>query len=185
GDVARAILGLPGEAFTQGVPLHLIAEALDGSALARLPGTLAELHDAAAEAASQRAQQQTEGGRRLAFALAGVDDQQALFDGLAGHFRVLNGLAIGHLGLVPLRLVICRCHAGRMVGKALVIKPPGPYHNRDGAPHGDQKGTRCKSAAAPATVVGELTATCHWKYRKGTPGRRPAARTREPGNLPS
>ena len=59
-----------------------------------------------------------------------------------GCFRILCGLAVGHFGLVPRVFVICRCHAGTMVGKALVIKPPGPYQADDGAPHGDQKGTR-------------------------------------------
>jgi hypothetical protein len=54
-----------------------------------------------------------------------------------------------------------------MVGKALVIKASGPYQAGDGAPHGDQKGTRFDAAAAPATVVGELMAISHWKYRKG------------------
>jgi len=69
-------------------------------ALAALPGALAELHDAAAKAAADGAQQQAPGRRRLALALAGMDDQQALLDGLFGDLGVLDGLAIGHFGLV-------------------------------------------------------------------------------------
>ena len=59
-------------------------------ALAGLPGALAELHDAAAKAAAERAQQQAQGRRRFALALAGMDDQQALPDGLRGDLGVLR-----------------------------------------------------------------------------------------------
>src|SRR5205814_77966 len=78
GDVARAVLRLPGEALTQRVPADLIAEALDRRALARFPGAFAELYDARAQAAPQCAQQKTERRRRFALALAGVNDQQPL-----------------------------------------------------------------------------------------------------------
>ena len=115
GDVARAILRLPGEAFAQRVPFDLIAEALQRGALAGLPGALAELHDAAAQAAAQRAHQQAPGGRRLALALAGVDDQQAFLDGLGGDLGILRGLAVGHFRLVAGGF-IGFCRHGRTMG---------------------------------------------------------------------
>jgi hypothetical protein len=41
-----------------------------------------------------------------------MDDQQPLFDCLAGDFRVLNRFALGHLGAMALgfRLIAC-CHS--------------------------------------------------------------------------
>ncbi len=80
GDVARAVLRLPGEALAHRVPRHLIAELRQRVALADLPRALDELHDADALAAPEHAQREAEGGRRLALAGAGVDDQQALLD---------------------------------------------------------------------------------------------------------
>ena len=101
GDVARAILRLPGEALAHGAPLDLVAEALDRRALAGRPRALDELHHADAKAAAERAKGQTEGRRRLALAGAGMDDQQPLLrDRLRGDLGVLRRLALGHLRLV-------------------------------------------------------------------------------------
>src|SRR5262249_37570738 len=125
----------PGEAFTQRVPFDLFAEALDRRALARLPGALAELHYAAAEAAAQRPQHQPERRRRFALALAGMDDQQALFDRLGRHLGILRGRAVGHLGPVT-GLVDCLGHAATLSSAR-------------------RKGNAVQAAAAPATVVGE------------------------------
>src|SRR4029077_9302750 len=47
------------------------------------------------EAMAHGAQGQAEGRRRLAFALAGMDDQQALLDCLGCHHAVARGLALG------------------------------------------------------------------------------------------
>jgi len=99
-------------------------------------------------AAAERAQHQPEGRRRLALALAGMDDQQAFFDCLAGDLLVLRSLAVGHFGLVPGFFVVCCCHVGTMLGKALVIKARAPYQTVDGSPQGDQKGTRCAHVGA-------------------------------------
>ena len=99
GDVARAILRLPGEPLAQRVPYDLIAEAIHGDALAGVPGALAELHDADAEAASERAQQQTECRGRLALPLAGVNDEQALLDGLAATSASWAALRLAILAL--------------------------------------------------------------------------------------
>src|SRR5690606_1965576 len=81
-DVAGAVLGFPGESLAHGVDRHLVREPLQDLALAGLPPALDELHDADAEAVADAAHHHAEGGRRLALALAGMDDQQALLDGL-------------------------------------------------------------------------------------------------------
>ena len=100
-DVAGAVLRLPGEALTHRAPLDLGPEALDRRAFACRPCALDELHHANAMAASERAQRESEGRGRLAFARAGVDDEQAFFENrLGGDFRVLRGLALGHFGFV-------------------------------------------------------------------------------------
>src|SRR3546814_291549 len=78
GDVARAVLGIPGEALAHRLDGHLIAEALQRGALAGLPLALPELHDADPHAVAQRAEHQAEGSRRLALALAGLDDEEPL-----------------------------------------------------------------------------------------------------------
>jgi hypothetical protein len=66
-------------------------------ALAGVPAALDELDHAGAEAMADRAQHHAEGGGRLALALAGVDDQQALLDGLAGQHPVAHRLLLRHL----------------------------------------------------------------------------------------
>src|ERR1700730_8806372 len=54
---------------------------------------------------SERTQGEAEGGRRLAFAGAGVDHQQAFYDVFGRNFGVLDRLAFGHLGAVTRGLV--------------------------------------------------------------------------------
>src|SRR5258708_4188012 len=85
-DVALDVLRLPGEAFAHRVPRNAVAERREGVALAGMPGALDELHDADPVAAPEHAQRQPEGGGGFALAGAGMDDEQALLDGLAGHF---------------------------------------------------------------------------------------------------
>ena len=51
---------------------------------------------------AERPQDQPEGGRRLALAGPGVDDQEALLDRLGGDLGVLHRLALLHLRLVAL-----------------------------------------------------------------------------------
>ena len=46
------------------------------------------------------AEDHAEGGGGLALALAGVDDEQAALDGLAGHDLVAGGFLLGHLVVV-------------------------------------------------------------------------------------
>ena len=89
-DVAAEILRLPGEALAHGVPGDLIAELGQRVALGRMPGALDELHHADPLAAAEHAQRKPERRRGLALAGAGMDDQQALLDGLARHLLVLR-----------------------------------------------------------------------------------------------
>ena len=101
-DVARAILRLPGEAFAHRVPDDLIAELRQRIALGGVPGALDELHHADPLAAPEHAQRQPESRGGFALAGAGMDDEQALLDGLAGDLGILHGLALGHLGAMAL-----------------------------------------------------------------------------------
>ena len=92
------------------MPGDEIGEARDGGALAGIPRALDELHDAAAPAMAERAQQEPEGRRRLALARARVNDEQAfLGDGLGRDLGVLRGLALLHLvAMAPDRRLIQR-----------------------------------------------------------------------------
>ena len=63
-----------------------------------MPRAFDELHHADAMAAAEHAQCKPERRGRFALAGAGVDDEQSLFDRLAGNLGVLHGLAFGHLG---------------------------------------------------------------------------------------
>ncbi len=96
-DVAGAVLGLPGEAHAHGVDGHQLGEALEQAALAGLPAALDELHDADPEAMAEAAHDHAEGGRRLALALAGVDDEQAFLDRLGRHDLGARGPPLGRL----------------------------------------------------------------------------------------
>ena len=102
GDIARAILRLPGEALAHRVPDELIAESRQRVAFGRMPGALDELHHADALTAAEHAQRQSERRRRFALAGAGMDDEQSFLDRLVRDFGVLHGLALGHLGAMPL-----------------------------------------------------------------------------------
>src|SRR3546814_11342593 len=55
---------------------------------------LDERHDADAEAVADVSRHQTEGGGRLALALAGMDHEQALLDGLGRQHAVAHFLAL-------------------------------------------------------------------------------------------
>ena len=64
----------------------------------RCPTTaLDELHDADGHAMADVAEHHAERGGDLALAVAGVDDQQALFDGLGRHDLVARRLVLAHL----------------------------------------------------------------------------------------
>src|SRR5690606_25684000 len=104
--VAGEILRLPGEPLTHRVPRHAIAEDGEGVALAGLPAALDELHDADAASVAEHPERQAEGGRRLALARAGVDDQQALLDRLLRNLGILHLLALRHLGAVALGVAV-------------------------------------------------------------------------------
>ena len=54
----------------------------------------------------EHAERQAESRGRFALAGAGMDDEQALLDLLAGHLLVLNGLALGHLGAMALGVLV-------------------------------------------------------------------------------
>ncbi len=77
--------------------MHEIGEFLQHDALAGVPGTLDELHDADLHAMADRAHDHAEGGGGLALALAGMDDEKALLDGLPGDDLVARGLLLAHL----------------------------------------------------------------------------------------
>src|SRR5438270_4798911 len=112
GDVAGAVLRLPGKAFAHGVELAEVTEmAGEHAALAGVPGALDELHDRAGEAMGDVADDHAEGRGRLALAGAGVDDDEALLGALGRHdlvagdlllrlFRgVTGGSFVGRLGI--------------------------------------------------------------------------------------
>ncbi len=110
-DIARAILRLPGKPLAHRVPSELIAEFFQRVALGRVPGALDELHHTDAIAAPKHAQRQSKSRGRFSLAGAGVHDEQAFLDGLARDFGVLHGLAVGHLGAMPLAAFVFLCFA--------------------------------------------------------------------------
>src|SRR5215471_2570926 len=70
-----------------------------------MPSSFYELNDADPMAAAQHPQRQTECGRGLPFASAGVDDEEPLLDRrLAGDLAILHRLALRHLGAMALGL---------------------------------------------------------------------------------
>src|SRR6516165_12545730 len=88
------------------MPRHLIAKFCQRIALGAAPRALDELHYADALASSEHAQREAEGCRRFALAGAGVDDEEALLELLAGDFLVLHRLALRHLGAMALGLLL-------------------------------------------------------------------------------
>ncbi len=101
-DVALAILGLPGETLAHHLDVHQLGKARQEKPLAGLAPAFHELHDAQPQAVAQAPHRQAPGGRALALAGAGVDDQQALLLGLRGVDPILDGLDPGHLLAVRL-----------------------------------------------------------------------------------
>src|SRR5262249_40248335 len=97
-DITLEVLGLPREPLAHGVPFDLLAERRERVALGRMPGTLDELHHAAAVTAAAHAQREPERRRRFSLAGPGVHDEQALLDRPAGDLGVLHGLSLFHLG---------------------------------------------------------------------------------------
>ena len=105
-DVALAILRLPGKTFAHDLDVDQIGETRQEEALAGLAPALDELHDAEPQTVPERAHRQAPGRRALALAGPGMNDQQALLDGLRRVDAVLDGLDLGHL--VAVRLVHIR-----------------------------------------------------------------------------
>ena len=82
---------------------------------------------------AEHAQRQPEGGGRLALAGAGVDDQQALLDRLAGDLGILHGLALGHLGAMALGFLLVdrlSCHF-TCIGSPATMKQHAVGDRRD------------------------------------------------------
>src|SRR5262249_9714247 len=105
-DVARKILGFPGEALPHRMPRHLVAEHRQRVSLGGVPRTLDELDDADPMATAQHAQRQAEGRRGFTLAGRGVDDEQPFFYGLGGDLGILNGFALRHLGAMTFGFVL-------------------------------------------------------------------------------
>ena len=101
-DIARAILRFPGKAFAHRVPDKLIAEFRQCITLCGMPGALDELHHADALSPADHPQREPERSGRFTLAAAGVDDQQAFLDRLAGYLGVLHSLALRRLGAMAL-----------------------------------------------------------------------------------
>ena len=81
-DVARPVLGLPGEAFPHGADVDLVREAFEDGALPGLPLALDVLDDPHPLAVADRPGDEAERRGRLPLALPGVDDEETLLDGL-------------------------------------------------------------------------------------------------------
>src|SRR3546814_19729421 len=75
-------------------PYTTLFRSLQRGSLAGLPLARHELHDADPHAVAQRAEHQAEGSRRLALALAGVDDEEPLLLRLVGQHLLARGLAL-------------------------------------------------------------------------------------------
>ena len=104
-EVALAVLRVPGEAFAHHADRDEVGEALQHRTLAGRPLPLHELHHAHLHAVADGACREAEGSGRLALALAGVDDEQALLDGLGGQHALARRLALAHLlGMAPVEL---------------------------------------------------------------------------------
>ena len=101
GDVAGAVLGVPGKALAHRPAGHEIAKAFERRPLAGAPRALDELDDADPHAVAEAAQHHAEGGGRLALAGAGMDDQQPALLGLGRQHAVARRLAPRHLFVVP------------------------------------------------------------------------------------
>src|SRR5690606_11672826 len=99
--IARPVLRFPGKALAHRVELADIGEMLlDQVALARPHRALDELHDGRWLAVGDVAEDHAEGARRLALALAGVNDDEPLLVRLGRHVLVTRGLLLRHLLVV-------------------------------------------------------------------------------------
>ena len=113
GDVAGAVLRLPGKAFAHGMELAQLAEmAGEQPPLAGIPRALDELHHGAGEAMGDTAHDHAEGGGGFALARAGMDDDQALLAALLRHHAVARGLLLRHFGGVACVEAVLRCLVG-------------------------------------------------------------------------
>ena len=97
GDIAGAVLGVPGEALAHGLQCDELGEAGENGAFAGLPHALDELDDPDPHAVANRPDRQAEGGGRLALALAGIDDDEAAFFRLGRQDFVPGRLLLRHL----------------------------------------------------------------------------------------
>src|SRR5688572_26516287 len=101
GDIAGAILRFPRKTLAHRMKRDLPAEFFQRRTFAGLPFALYELHDADLHAIAKRTKDQPEGGGRLPLSLAGVDDEEALLDGLRRDDLVARRLLPPHLLGVP------------------------------------------------------------------------------------
>ena len=119
GNVTLAVLGFPGEAFAHGVELADIAEmGGDEVALAGIHAALDELHHGAGKLVRDAAEDHPEGGRRLALALAGMDDHQPLLVGLGRHDLVTRLFLARHLGIVAVGVRLLAVRLGCVIRRA-------------------------------------------------------------------
>src|SRR6185312_8305805 len=87
----------PGEALAHRLDRYKLRKFQQNVAFAGRPGALHELHHADLEAMTDGAKDHAEGGRRLALALAGMDDQEAALLGLGGEDATARRLLLAHL----------------------------------------------------------------------------------------
>ena len=104
--VAGLVLGFPGKPLAHRVKRALCAElAQNQVSFTRRHAAFDELHHSAGQPVGDAAKDHPECGRRLALALAGMDDDQPLLVGLGRHDLVACGLFLGHLDGVTVNVV--------------------------------------------------------------------------------
>ena len=96
-NVTLAVLRFPGEALAHALDGDEIGKALQRLRFARVETALDELHHTNPVAMAEGAEHHAEACGGFALALAGVDDGQALLDGLGGHDLVARRLLLAHL----------------------------------------------------------------------------------------
>ena len=105
GDIALAVLGIPGEALAHGANRHALGEMLENGALAGLPFTFDKLHHTNPHIISHSTYGEAKSRRRFSLALAGMDHQQALLFRLGRQHAIARGLALAHaLGVMTIAL---------------------------------------------------------------------------------
>ena len=106
--IALTVLGFPGEALAEGMPMQGLAKQLEGLGLARLPATLDELHHRHLLAMAEGAQHQPQGCGGLALAIAGEHQHQTLLEIALPHPLALHLLTALHAAAEPRRQELIR-----------------------------------------------------------------------------